>query len=362
MLFKTQKLPALVLLASTALLMVACSKTPAPEPEPRGALTRTVASSSLSPALELAGEVRARVESRLGFQVGGRITRRDVELGSVVRKGQVLASIDTRDLELAEQASRSQLESARSDLALAEADLKRVSDLRQKGFVSESEIDRRKVAVDAARSRFEQSQADLSLRGNQRGYASLIAPADGVVVQVLGDVGQVIAAGEPVLRLALSGAREIEVVVPEDRVALVRQAQASVSLWAAPQHRLPARLREMSAAADPMTRTFQARFAVEAPASALQLGQSAILHLAIPTRLKQITLPTSALFEEHGKTLVWVVSPKDSTVHKRAVTLAGTEGTEVGVAGLQPGETVVIAGVHVLVEGQKVKPLPASVQ
>lgn len=347
-------------LFGAAVTVTGCSRQAPTEEPPRTVLTTTVTTSSNTGVLDMAGEVRSRVESNIGFQVAGRITRREVDLGTSVRKGQMLAQVDTRDLDLAEDAAHAQLDAARSDLALAQADLKRVADLKQKGFASEAELDRRKVNVDAAQAHYEQAEAEADLRSNQRSYATLNAPADGVIVQILADMGQVVSPGEPVFRIAEAGPRDIEVVVPEDKLALIRAASATVSLWAAPQQHFEAHLREVSASADPLTRTFLARYAVTAPAAALQLRQSAIVHLFLPHMQAQMYLPTTALFEDHGNTMVWVYDAKDSAIHKRTVNYVGAEGTRVAVAGLHEGDVVVTAGVHVLVEGQHVKPISAA--
>jgi RND family efflux transporter MFP subunit len=185
----------------------------------------------------------------------------------------------------------------------------------------------------------------------------LRADADGVVIAVQADVGEVVSPGQPVLRLAQDGPREIEVEFPENRTALAKAAQARVALWANPELRLPARLRELSAAADPVTRTFRARYTVQAPAGTLALGQSATLHLQLPVAANGTArLPTTAIFGKQGRTLVWLYDAKTSTVQAQPVQSLGVEDNDVLVAGLTPGMQVVTAGVHVLAEGQKVQP------
>ncbi|MDO9176670.1 MAG: efflux RND transporter periplasmic adaptor subunit, partial [Actinomycetota bacterium] len=183
------------------------------------------------------------------------------------------------------------------------------------------------------------------------------ADADGVVTAIEADAGEVVEPGAPVIRLAQDGPREIVVEFPEDRTPLARIARAEVSLWAQPGVKFPAKLRELAASADPVTRTFRARYSVDAPAGALALGQSATLKLLLPAQKGGTRLPTTALTEDHGATRVWVYDPASSTVKRMPIQVVGLDGNEVIVAGLADGAQVVIAGVHVLAEGQKVRPM-----
>lgn len=346
-----------VLLAG-GLGLYACSPAPEAAPPVRPVKLMTVEEGSVSGHIELAGEVRARVESRLGFRVGGKIAGRSVEAGQRVRRGQELARLDPRDYALQQSSAQSRVVAAQADYDVAMAEYRRYAELRQKNFVSELELERKRVAAAAAEARLADARSGASLEGNRLDDAVLRADADGVITSVEADAGEVVNAGQPVVQLAQDGPREIAVEFPEDRTQLARIGKAEVSLWAQPGVKYPARLRELSAAADPVTRTFRARYSVQAPANALQLGQSAALTLALPAQKGAGTrLPTTALTDDHGSTRVWLYDPQAGSVKRVPVQVVGIDGNDVLVAGLAPGQQVVVAGVHVLGEGQKVRPL-----
>lgn len=352
-----RSLPSALLLTAAALALGGCGhKEPPPTPE-RPVKLMTVGAGTLAATAELAGEVRARVESNLGFRVSGKVISRRVETGQRVRRGDELARLDPRDFELAGQSANSALIAAAARLENARAEYARYQELSKKGFVSATDMERKRVELSAAEAQHEQAQSGLSLEQNRVADTVLRADADGVVTAIQADVGEVVGAGQPVIHLAQDGDREIEVEFPENRTQLARAARAQVALWATPGARLPAVLRELSAAADPHTRTFRARYTVRAPANTLALGQSATLYLALPAMKSGATrLPTTALFGQQGQTLVWVYEVKSSTVKRQSVQPVGVDGTDVLVAGLAPGMQVVTAGVHVLAEGQKVQP------
>lgn len=310
---------------------------------------------------EYTGEVRARIEARLGFRVGGKLIRRHVEVGQRVRAGQLLAELDAADLGLASQAGQAQVEAAKTQRDLAAAELRRFQDLQAKGFVSAAEIERRQAQLDAAEATLRQARAQSALQGNQTRYARLLADADGVVLALEAEVGQVIAAGAPVLRLARDGARDVHFFVPEDRVQNVLPGQkASVRLWSstdASAQPLEATVREVAASADPVTRTYAVRVMLPSQAK-VALGSTAFVQLAAGGGEAQpgVALPTSALMRTPEGTSVWVFQPDTGTVEPRLVKVVGLLDNQVMVQqGLKPGEEVVVAGVHVLTPGQKVQ-------
>lgn len=355
-------IPPALLLAACALTLAACSREPPPAAPLRPVKLMTVGEGAGAFTTDLAGEVRARVESSLGFRVNGKIVSRRVETGQRVQRGQELARLDPRDFELSGQAANSQLIAATAQLDNARSEYARYQALAKKGHVSATELERKRVELSTAEEQHQQAQSGLSLEKNRLTDTVLRADADGVVVAVLADAGEVVGAGQPVIRLAQDGPREIEVEFPENRTALARLAKAEASLWAKPDVKLPATLRELSAAADPVTRTFRARYTVKAPPGTLALGQSATLQLRLPAMSAgTVRLPTTAIFGKQGQTLVWVYDEKTSTVKRHPVQSAGVDGNDVLVAGLQSGMRVVTAGVHVLSEGQKVQPfVPAN--
>lgn len=322
----------------------------------RSVKVMTLDASAQHSTAEYAGEVQARVESRLGFRVGGKIIRRSVELGQRVRAGQVLAQLDPQDYKLSETAARAQLAAAATNRDLAAADYKRYKDLSDQHFISSAELERHDTTLKAAQAQYDQAQAQLSSQGNQAAYTSLVADASGVVTAVDAEVGQVVAAGTPVVRVAQDGARDVVFSVPEDKVQLVHVgAAAQVALWAS-RTTVQGKVREVAASADPVTRTFAVRVALDAK-DALPLGSTVSVTAAAFGHVDRAMtkVPTSALFKNGNSTAVWVLDPASMTVQLTPVEVITADGNEVVLAdGLKPGTQVVSAGVHVLSPGQKV--------
>ncbi len=351
-----------VCIVSTVALLAACGR-PEPAPEPvRAVKLLTVGPSTLQANTEFAGDVRARVESRLSFRVGGKLVERPAEVGQRVKPGQLLARLDAQDLTLSSQAAQAAVAAARTQRDLARADLQRFKNLLAQGFVSGAEIDRRQATLDAAEASLQQALAQSSVQGNQAGYARLVAGNAGVVTAVLAETGQVVQPGTPVVVVAEEGARDVVFAVPEDKLALVRPGTpATVRLWSAGQGAAPieGEVREVAASADTATRTYQVKLALPSNA-ALPLGATAYVTLATPlSGLAAITLPTTAVLQstegDRSGSMVWVFDTASSTVRSRPVRVAGAEGNQVVIAGgLQPGDEVVAAGGHVLTDGQKV--------
>ncbi|MDR7297633.1 RND family efflux transporter MFP subunit [Pelomonas aquatica] len=350
--------PPLLLAVLLSALMSACSKqAPAPEPE-RAVRTQVVSAGSASASHEYAAEVRARVESRLSFRVNGKLLNRAVNLGDTVKRGQVLARIDAQDLKLAEAAAAAGVAAARTNRDQAAADYKRFVDLQRQGFISAAELERRESAFKAAQAQLDQAKAQADVQGNQAGYAQLVADGPGVVTGVDAEPGQVLAAGTPVVRVAQDGPRDIVFSVPEDQISRVRAAASrpgalKVRLWGG-ERTWPLTLREVAAAADPATRTFLIK--ADAGKLDVKLGQSATVVLDLPQMDSVIKLPVSAVLQQGGKTSVWLLDGASMTVKPATVQVGGADGNEVViVGGLNPGQEVVVAGVHVLSPGQKVK-------
>lgn len=341
---------------AAGVLLAACSK-PAPTEEPvRAVKVITVSVDNFQSGAEFAGEVRARVESQLGFRVAGKITQRNVEAGQRVKAGQVLASLDPQDYRLAAEAARSAVAAAATNRNLAAADLKRYKELLEKNFIAGAEVERRQAALDAAQSQLEQAQSQLASQRNQAGYTNLVADVSGVITNVSAEPGQVVAAGTPVFRIAQDGPRDVVFSVPEDKLAAIKAGSSvDVRVWAG-KDMIKGTVREVAASADPVTRTFQIKVALdikEPPA----LGTTVTIYPAAFARsgMQVMKLPTTA-FKQDGKTsAVWVVDPTTLTLKSQPVQIATADGNEVVVSGgLTPGMLVVAAGVHVLQPGQKV--------
>lgn len=338
--------------------LAACSK-PAEAPEPvRAVRTLAVATGQTGGMVDYAAEVRARVESRLGFRVGGKMISRPANLGDSVRAGQVLASLDPQDLRLGQEAARSSVQAARVNREQALADFKRFKELRDQGFISTAELERRETTLKSAQAQLEQAQAQAGVQTNQARYSSLVADASGVVTAVDAEPGAVLNAGATVLRIAQDGPRDAVFSVPEDQAGAMRALQGragavQVRIWGAEGAALAATVREVAAAADPSTRTFVVK--ADIGLAAVRLGQTATVSIALPVVPGVIKLPLAAVFEQQGKSTVWLLDKSTMTVRAQAIEVVGAQGNQVVVAGgLLPGQLVVSAGVHVLTPGQKV--------
>ncbi|MEQ1772734.1 MAG: efflux RND transporter periplasmic adaptor subunit [Burkholderiales bacterium] len=309
-----------------------------------------------------AGEVRARSESALGFRVGGKITERLVDVGAVVKAGMPLARMDARDLQLNSASVRSQLTAAQADVVQAQADYARYNDLYQKKFVSGAEIDKRKATLDVAQARLDQAKAQLNVADNQSTYAVLTADRAGVITAVEAEAGQVVAAGQIVVRLARDAEKEIQIAVPENRLPELKAAQKiEVTLWAIPDKHYAGKIREISPGADAVTRTYAVRIAVAEADADMRLGMTASVMLQQSGAGSAIVLPLTALYQQGTNTALWVVDQATQTV-KLAPVKVGVfrEDTVTVVAGVKEGDVVVTAGVHKLTPGQKVRVASAA--
>jgi multidrug efflux system membrane fusion protein len=283
-----------------------------------------------------------------------------VDAGAEVRRGQVLARLDPQDVKLASDAAQAQLAAAETELRFAEAELKRSESLLARRFISQTAFDAKKAAFDAARARLDQARAQREVAANQAGYAELAADRDGVITAAVAEAGQVVAAGQAVLRLAQPGEKEVWISVPENRLGELRAApELKVSLWAAPHKLYAARVRELAANADPVTRSFQVKLSLPDADAAVRLGMSADVAVQGPQARPEAKLPASALGSRAGKPVTWVTSAEGEVQPRQVEVLRyDKDGVIVG-EGLKDGERVVIAGVHKLVPGQKVSPQPA---
>lgn len=335
------RIPGAAVLA--VLAVAACSKPEPPAQPLRTVRVMKVDGAAASGSLTFPGEVRARYESRLGFRLGGKIVERRVDVGAAVKRGQVLARLDAQDASL----NAAQAEAAR---ALAEAEAKRYRDLRAKNFVSQAVLDAKETALKTA-------AAQAGVARNQAGYTTLVADRDGVVTAVEAEAGQVVAAGQTVLRVAEGNEKEIVIAVPEGDVEKVRGAEGfAVALNSLPGRSWAGRLRELSPSADPATRTFAARIGVPEADESVRLGMSARVEAKVSRGDTALRLPLSAFFTRNDQANVWVVDPATQTVTLTKVETDGVAGNEMRVkAGLQSGQLVVTAGASLLEPGQKVR-------
>lgn len=337
-------------------LLAGCSRAPAPAEPVRAVKLVTLGHQPLAVEADYSAELRSRTETRLGFRIGGKLVQRTAEPGQRVKAGQLLATLDAQDLQLAADAAAAQLAAARTQLEVSQAEFARFESLRTQNFISAAELERRQASLQAARAALEQAHSQARAMQNQAGYARLMATAAGVVTAVEAEPGQVVSAGQPVLRLAHDGPRDAVFAVAEQTAMALRVGQPMQAFLASTGQPLQGRVREIGASADPVTRTYTVKLALEG-AEAMPLGATIHVRAEPPGRPQRAVLkvPTTALRQEGGTTSVWVFDEASSTVLSQPVQLGPVDGNEVVVsAGLQAGQRVVTAGVHVLSAGQKV--------
>jgi multidrug efflux system membrane fusion protein len=345
--------------ALLAALLSACSREPEPKVEPvRPVRVLTIGEVAGARGAEFAGELRARHEVRLSFRVGGKLVERLVEVGSVVRAGQPVARLDPADLALAAASAKAQVASAQTERNLAQADFKRYRELREKNFISQAEYDRRVSTLEAAEARLDAMQAGHRQTANQASYAVLSADGAGVITAIEAEAGQVVGAGQTVARMARHGELEIAFAVPEAQRTMVENAAAfDVTLNALPGRSWKAKLRELSPAADPVTRTYAARATLKDAGKDAELGMSARVAVTAGGSAPRIEVPVAALVSRGEQPQVFLVD-KDGTVQPRTVKTSGISDERVTIAeGLKAGDVVVAAGAALLRAGQRVRVL-----
>ena len=308
---------------------------------------------------EFTGIVGARVQSDLAFRVGGKVVARLVDTGQIVRRGQPLMRIDPMDYALAAQASAENVAAIRARAAQTSADEARYRDLVSAGAVSASAYDQAKAAALAARAELSAAESQARVSRNNSNYTVLFADADGTVAETLAEPGQVIGAGQVVVRLARSGPREAVIALPETLrppLGAVAQARTYSGLVG------DARLRQLSDAADPTTRTFDARFTLAGAPARAPLGSTVTIRLNVPGKTPMMTVPLGAIYDRGQGAGVWVIGGQDR-VSWRPVRLAAVgEETAIVDAGLQPGERFVALGAHMLHQGEAVRIFAGAVR
>ena len=307
---------------------------------------------------QFTGVIHARTESDLGFRVPGKIIEKLVKDGDHVKGGQALMRLDPTDLQLAAAAAGEAVEAARAQNKLALADERRLHTLVAMKAVSTQDYDRAKSSADATTAQLKAAVANSTQLENQVGYAVLRAEADGVIMETPADAGQVVGAGTVVIRLAHDGPREAVVNLPEEAAKIAKKSTAVASLYADPGQTFPAQLRELSALADPLTRTYQARYTLSGAGENAPLGATVTVHLGGENVNGQplYEIPIGALYDGGAGASVWVINPATSIVSRQPVEVAklGSE-TALISKGLKSGEHILALGAHLVKEGEQVK-------
>src|ERR1700751_6148929 len=302
------------------------------------------------------GTVRPRIESDLGFRVGGNVLKRLVEVGALVEAGQPLGTLDEVDLKLQAEQAEAELRAARGVLAQASAAETRTKELRQKGWSTDAQWDQAKAAGDEARARLNRAERQVELTNNSLSYATLVADAPGVVTATLIEPGQVVSAGQTAFRVARLAEKEVVVAVPETLLARAKSGEARVSIWSVPDKLYVAKLRELAPSADPATRTYLAKFSMPDAGDEVQLGMTAMLVLSVPASERVARLPLSALFDQGAGPSVYPADAASGAVTLKPVSVKAYESNDVLISGgVEEGAKVVTLGVQKLNPAEKVR-------
>ena len=326
---------------------VACSEESAPQAKvERPAATYVIGALGEDNDNVYSGEIRARHETVLGFRIGGKIIERLVDVGENVNTGQVLARLDATDTGL-------QANAASAQLHLAREEVKRFRELRDQGFISQSALDAKETALKAA-------AAQAGLAQNQAAYTDLLSDRNGIIAATFAEVGQVVSAGQAIVRIAQDGAREVVMAIPESHMVSIKvgmKAEIELSTGAKNAKKYSGRLRELSPTADPVTRTYPAKVTLDDSDELVALGMTARVSIGHDRKNKGYHVPLTAIFQQGEKSAVWIVA-QDRSVALRQVTVSNYQDNGALITnGLTAGERIISAGVHKIVAGEKIKPI-----
>lgn len=301
------------------------------------------------------GTIAARVQSDIGFRVPGKIIERFVDVGEEVETGQPLFRLDDADLRLALEAKENAVDAARASLVQAEMDERRYSALVQDvKVVSAQRYEQARTTLDTAKAALAAAEADRRVSANEADYATLVADADGIVVESMGEPGQVVQAGQVIARLAHAGPREAWVSLPETLRPAIGST-ASATIYSNGKTVVDAALRQISDSADPRTRTYDARYVLNSDAARAPLGSTVVITLTDAERSSETEVPIGAILDDGTKSGVWIADRSTSTVHFAPVEIVRLERESAVVKGLAPGAEVVALGAHLLVDGTRVR-------
>jgi len=338
-----------------AVLLSGCARTEPAKAEVPLVRTQKIQLGDASQNASYPGEVRGRYETQLSFQVSGKISKRNVELGSTVKPGEVLMEIDAKDIEQTVNITSAQVYSAGSQLNLAQSNLERYRKLYEQGAVSRAQLDQYENAYDVAVAAVRQTEAQYTQGANQLGYSALVADSPGVIAAVTAEAGQVVSAGQAVLTLVKDGEREIEISIPENRIEEMRKAQQiNITFWALPDVVVAGKTREISPVADKVSRTYKVRISLLNPPDGVNLGMTANVTVTAPNSRQTAYIPLAAVYQTGSVPGVWVVNNEVVSLRQIKVGTFGDGQIQV-LEGLQDGDIIVTAGVQKLREGQKVR-------
>ena len=349
--------PISLLIIMCAFLVLGCGKDEIPETKPQVVKTQQVGADSQVLEGTYTGIVRGRYETNLAFQVGGQVLNRNVQLGDRVSAGQVLMTIDARDVAERSNQGDAQVVAAKAQLELAQSNLTRYQQLYAQEAVPAMVLDQYQTAYDSALAQYNQAVAGAAQGHNALDYTLLTAPMSGVISAINVEAGQVVSAGQPVISMVQSNDYEVEINLPENHLPDVPLGKSvQITFWAIKNTKVEGVIREVSPVADGVSRTYKVRVSIKNPPKGMYLGMTASVKCteADKGELGEL-LPISAIYQTGSQAQVWVVDKGDKTVHLQNITFENTGNNSVRVKGLSLGDIVVTAGVHKLHEGQKVR-------
>lgn len=346
------------ILCLACLALVACHPKQADTPVVKPALVMTIHNQGSHQKLGIVGEVKSRFVSAEGFRVAGKIIARHVEVGTMIKKGQRIAQLDSQDAKLNVQSAKADVSRAEAQFELAKANLARQKQLVDKQFISAATLDSFEAQFKSAQAQLSQTKAQVNVSGNQSQYTTLHADRDGVVTMIRAEPGQVVAAGELIVNIADTQSLEVEVALPESRRSLLQEGDpAKVILWANQSQFYDARVREIAPAADSATRSFIVKVSVLSPDSDLRLGMTAAVKFDSFDE-DNLLIPSTAVTQQNQQPVVWIVEPKTNKVRPQEVTIGDFREDGVSISqGLNNGDRIVTVGVQNLVAGQTVTPV-----
>ncbi|MBQ6757718.1 MAG: efflux RND transporter periplasmic adaptor subunit [Selenomonadaceae bacterium] len=334
-----------------SLLLIGCSKEDTQAPKPPLVKVQQVEAANAAQEENYSGVVRGRYETNLSFQVGGKIISRDVQTGSRVRAGDVLMTLDPKDVVEQARSAEAQVASTRAQLQLAKANLDRYSELFKAEAIAAAVLDQYKTQYDAAQAAYDAAVAQAQQTRNALDYTTLTANADGVISDIQAEVGQVVAAGQSVLTLVQAGELEVVASIPENKISAVQIGQrVSITFWATGDE-ITGTVREIAPMADSAARTFTVKISIP-DVRDVQLGMTANVIMR-ETSASAIILPLSAIYQTGDAAQVWIVEGGKVTL--KAVEVTAFDDNAVQVRGLKAGDVVVVAGANKLREGQEVR-------
>lgn len=348
------------LVVSLASMLIACEKPTEIVNGPRPALIMTVQANNTNETIStmaIVGEVKARYDSQQGFRVAGKVIKRFVDVGDTVKKGQIIAQLDSADAKLAITANQADVAAAQSQVALAKANLTRQRQLLAQKFISPAALDQYETAYQTAIARLDQTRAQAAVSNNQSAYTHLYADRNGIINFINAEPGQVVSAGQVVVQIIDPKQLEVHISLAESRIKQVNVNDMGIMrLWASHQKAYPVKVREINPVADAATRTFLVKLTILAPDAAVRLGMTAGVMLK-ETLGDVILIPSPAVITQDNQTIVWRLDAQNQ-VHPQVIDVLSYREDGVLISGgLSEGDKIVVAGAQALVDKQMVRPI-----